>query len=158
MKAPGIVIGIALSAVLIGSIHAQQPGPGRPEPEYRCGKDPYVVEKCYAVRGRLLINAGSRVDFYPFNSRQIMGVMYPALKRFGDKSGFETPLPENVYNALEDCFDVVADFVICPLTHYVPPERQYICIDSATRIRRVPVTGKSFCNKPEQKPNTEKSN
>jgi len=96
-----------------------------------------LVAPCFTVHGALRYwNGGNPVRIWKIGTSRVLGVR--GLGEGGLPADSECPLPQHLRDTLEVGKEVIADFLVCPLTKEKPGERQQVCVDSATNIRAKP--------------------
>ena len=122
---------MALVGALVMSTH-RTPTP----PLCRARSD--LVGKCFTVHGALRYwNGGTPVRIWRIGTTRVLGVR--GLDEVGLPSDSSAcPLPAGLRDTLQAGKEVIADLVVCPLTHDRPGSMQYVCVDAATNIRAKP--------------------
>jgi len=115
-------------AALVGALLAssvQQPtsaNPVRP-----CHQNPELVGSCYTVRGRLGVYNGSMIfRIWVVGTDRILGVT--------ERRSLFCRLPSYLEDAVRPDSNVLADFVVCPLTADKPGWMREVCVDTAYNI------------------------
>jgi hypothetical protein len=97
-----------------------------------------LVGKCFSVHGALRYwNGGTPVRIWRIGTTRVLGVR--GLDEVGlPRDSTACPLPAGLRDTLQAGKEVIADFVVCPLTRDRPGSMQYVCVDAATNIRAKP--------------------
>ena len=94
-----------------------------------CRAQPALVDKCFKVRGRLLLyNGAPTIRLWRVGTKRILGVSASY-----SQPGYSS-IPEEIERLLGWETDVWGDFLVCPFTRLKPKEMQMICIDSGKNI------------------------
>ena len=93
-----------------------------------------LVGPCFHVRGRAaLFNGTPTVRIWRVGTTRLLGVSARGCEAPGCEA--ET-IPAALRGVLDWEHPVFADFVVCPFTRERPGAMQFVCVESATRIRR----------------------
>ena len=100
----------------------------------RCAGRPDLVGPCFPLRGRAaLYNGTPSVRIWRVGTNRLLGV---SARGCGEPGCEWETIPESLRGGLDWDHPVFADLVVCPLTHERPGTMQFVCVESATRIRR----------------------
>ncbi len=128
MLGQAIVTTILITGVFL-SAFGRPATPVQAEPP--CHENPNIVGPCQKIRG--VLRAWNGTPTYRISrvgTRRILGIdEWP--KRLAGYCG----LPQYLRDTIEKGHkEIVADFVVCPLTKSRPGWMQIVCVDSATRV------------------------
>ncbi len=120
----------AVASVLRASL--QEPTPRQQRP---CRETPNLVGPCFTVHGALrFYNGGTPFHIWRIGTTRMLGI-----------GGYRQPpgycdLPRWLENRIYPDTQVIADFVVCPLTKDRPGVEQRVCVDTAYNVRVKPRT------------------
>ena len=124
---------IILSSLLLGLL-ALPVGAGDAKLRHICKNDPETVGPCFKIRGRVFATNGTpSVRIWRVGTKRILGVHEKVLNA---GNADQTLIPENLAEAFQPFENqVYGDLEVCPYTTEKPAEMQFVCIESASRLR-----------------------
>jgi len=123
-----IVATVLITGLAFG-VHTRPTAPVQGEPP--CHENPNLVGPCLRIRGVLRPwNGSPTYRISRIGTKRILGIDEWS-KRLAGYCG----LPQYLLDTIEVGHkEIVADFVVCPLTKSRPGVMQMVCVDSATHI------------------------
>lgn len=98
-----------------------------------CAERADLAGPCFAIRGRAsLANGNPTVRIWKVGTKRVLGLSDGRCTRPECE-----PLPAELRAALDWDHAVLGDFVLCPFTRPRPGAMQLVCIEHATRLRRI---------------------
>jgi hypothetical protein len=124
----GIVVTALITGLALGA-HIGRTAPVQGEPP--CHENPNLVGPCLRIRGVLRPwNGTPTYRISRLGAKRILGIEEWS-KRLAGYCG----LPQYLRDTIEIGHkEILADFVVCPLTKSRPSVMQMVCVDSATHI------------------------
>jgi hypothetical protein len=123
--------------VLVDSLRAPSPSasgthrstPTQPEPP--CRENPHLVGPCLKIRGVLSpANGSPSLRIWRVGTKRILGVEEQSERLAG-----HCALPQYLRDTIDlGHKEIIADFVVCPLTPSQPGMMQMVCVDTASQI------------------------
>jgi hypothetical protein len=126
-----LAVSCTLTAMAAGAAQPAQ-APTNP-PICRARRD--LVAPCFTVHGALrYYNGAPGVRIWRIGTARLLGVH--GLNESGlPESPSVCPLPDGLRDTLEAGKEVIADFVVCPLTRDQDGTMQLVCVESVSHIR-----------------------
>ena len=94
-----------------------------------CKGNPMVIGECFSVRGRISVYQGyPDIRMWWVGTKRIFGIA-------GGEGEDEEIIPENVSAKLSDVVFVFGDYVVCPVSGFVPGHMQWVCVESGENLR-----------------------
>jgi hypothetical protein len=107
-----------------------KPSPAVPQPA--CKHSPKLVGSCFKVHGWLELGEGlPPVRISQGGSNKVLAVEDATPGKADDPW-----LPPEVRSAVDSEHSAEADFFVCPLTEAREGDKQVVCIDSASKVKR----------------------
>ncbi len=129
---------IALVSLVLGALLVPQTQTRTTPPAPVCHARPDLAGPCFAVHGALRYsNGGTPVKIWKIGTTRLLGVAGLGETGLPDDST-KCPLPDRLRDTLEAGKEVVANFLVCPLTREQPGIMQLVCVDSAAHVRAKP--------------------
>ena len=123
------IVATVLITGLVLSAHNRQATPLHVEPP--CHENPNLVGPCLKIRGVLRPwNGTPTYRISRIGTKRILGI-----EEWSKRLAGYCALPKYLQDTIEVAHkEIVADFVVCPLTKSRPGVMQMVCVDSATHI------------------------
>jgi hypothetical protein len=120
----------ALSLIAFVTIGYVLGGPTQESSQRHCRETPNLVGPCFTIHGALrFYNGGTPFHIWRIGTTRMLGV-----------GGYLQPrgycdLPHWLQDRVSPDTEVIADFVVCPLTRDRPGVQQTVCVDTASNVR-----------------------
>ena len=92
-----------------------------------CKGNSRVIGECFSARGRLSVYQGyPDIRMWWVGTKRIFGIA-------GGEG--EEIIPEDISAKLSDGVFVFGDYVVCPVSGFVPGHMQWVCVESGENLR-----------------------